>query len=147
AGRTSRGRRWSGPSPGWSRPWRRWRRRKIEMRILIAEDEAVSRRLLQSYLEKWGHEVVAAADGAEAWRLFQAGGGPRVPRDPGVPEGDGLELIRRIRATEGRGYVYIILLTAKSQKEDLVVGMEAGANDFVAKPFDREELRARLRAG
>jgi signal transduction histidine kinase len=117
------------------------------VRILIAEDEAVSRRLLQSYLEKWGHEVVAAADGAKAWRLFQTGEFPLVLSDWVMPELDGLELIRRIRDSAGRGYVYIILLTAKSQKEDLVAGMEAGANDFVAKPFDREELRARLRAG
>ena len=63
------------------------------------------------------------------------------------PELDGLELIQRIRARPTPGYVYIILLTARSQKEDVVVGMEAGANDFVAKPFDREELRVRVRAG
>jgi two-component system NtrC family sensor kinase len=117
------------------------------MKVLIAEDEAISRRLLQSYLEKWGHEVVVARDGAEAWKLFEASEFPLVITDWMMPEMDGVELIRRIRATQRPGYVYTILLTAKSQKEDIVEGMEAGADDFVTKPFDRDELRVRLRAG
>ena len=117
------------------------------MKVLIAEDEAISRRLLQSYLERWGHEVVVAQNGVEAWNLFQAGEFRIVISDWMMPEMDGVELIRRIRAAERAGYVYLILLTARSQKEDIVEGMEAGADDFVTKPFDRDELRVRLRAG
>jgi signal transduction histidine kinase len=116
------------------------------MRVLIAEDEPVSRRLLQSYLQKWGYEVTAAADGAEAWRLFEAADCPIVITDWMMPELDGLDLIRRIRGGGRPGYVYAILLTARAQKEDLVEGMEAGADDFLTKPFDRDELRVRLRA-
>src|SRR5215510_6979432 len=117
------------------------------MKVLIAEDEAMSRRLLQTYLERWGHEVVAAQNGAEAWNLFAAGEFSIVISDWIMPEMDGVELIRRIRACQRPAYVYSILVTSKSQKEDLVEGMEAGADDFVTKPFDRDELRVRLRAG
>jgi two-component system NtrC family sensor kinase len=117
------------------------------MKILIADDDAVSRRLLQSYLQKWGYEVTAAQDGAEAWRLFEAGLFPAVITDWMMPELDGPGLVRRIRSSQRPGYVYAILLTAKSQKEDLVEGMDAGADDFLTKPFDRDELRVRLRAG
>jgi signal transduction histidine kinase len=116
------------------------------MRILIADDEPVSRRLLQSHLHKWGYEVTAVGDGAEAWRLFEAGDFPIVITDWTMPEVDGAELIRRIRAAPRPSYVYTVLLTARSQKEDLVEGMEAGADDFLTKPFDRDELRVRLRA-
>jgi signal transduction histidine kinase len=117
------------------------------MKVLIADDEAVSRLMLQRFLESWGHEVAAAADGARAWELFERSDFSVVISDWIMPEVDGLELIRRIRACPRPGYVYVILLTAKTQKEDVVRGIEAGADDFVSKPFDREELRARLRAG
>src|SRR6516225_7360913 len=117
------------------------------MKVLIAEDERVSRLLLQSHLQKWGHEVTAATRGDEAWHLFESGSYPLVITDWMMPEVDGPELIRRIRASTRPGYVYIILLTALSQKRDVVRGMEAGADDFVTKPFDQEELRVRLRAG
>jgi phosphoserine phosphatase RsbU/P len=117
------------------------------MKVLIADDEVVSRRLLQNYLQRWGHEVVAAQDGEEAWSLFQAGEFPIVISDWMMPKMDGLELIRHIRARHRRGYVYAILLTSRSHKEDLVEGMESGADDFLTKPFDRDELRVRLRAG
>jgi sigma-B regulation protein RsbU (phosphoserine phosphatase) len=117
------------------------------MKVLIAEDEPVSQRLLQRTLEQWGYEVVAVADGAEAWRQFQATNFPLVISDWVMPEVDGVELVRRIRASPRQGYVFTILLTAKSQKGELLEGMAAGADDFVTKPFDRDELRARLRAG
>jgi two-component system NtrC family sensor kinase len=126
------------------------------VKVLIADDEAVSRRLLQSFLQTWGHEVVVAANGAEAWQLFEQSDFAIVISDWVMPEMDGLELIRRVRGCQRPApaagaswtpYVYIILLTSKSQKEDVVKGMEAGADDFVTKPFDREELRVRLRAG
>jgi signal transduction histidine kinase len=117
------------------------------VKVLIAEDEPVSRRLLQGCLEKWGHEVDAATTGGEAWRRFEAGSYPLVISDWMMPEMDGLELVQRIRGSGRPGYVYVILLTARAQKADVVQGMEAGADDFVTKPFDREELRARVRAG
>src|SRR5436190_22272095 len=117
------------------------------MKVLIAEDDAISRRLLQSYLTRWEHEVAVAENGAQAWSLFETGEYPLVITDWMMPEMDGLELVRRIRAGDSErserrgGYSYVILLTAKSQKEDLVEGMEAGADDFLTKPFDRDELR------
>jgi light-regulated signal transduction histidine kinase (bacteriophytochrome) len=119
------------------------------MRILIAEDAPVSRRLLQQCLQQWGYEVVSASNGAEAWQLFSAGDAlfHIVISDWMMPEMDGPDLIRRIRASSGSNYVYTILLTAKSEREDVVAGMEAGADDFLRKPFDRDELRVRLRAG
>lgn len=117
------------------------------MRVLVAEDDAIARRLLESYLHQWGHEVTVAADGVEAWRLFQTQAFPLVLTDWVMPGLDGLELIARIRQRPEAAYVYIILLTAKTQKEDIIAGIDAGANDFVSKPFDRGELRVRLLAG
>jgi DNA-binding response OmpR family regulator len=117
------------------------------MKVLIADDDLVSRRLLQSYLQKWGYEVTTAMNGAAAWECFQQNDFQLVISDWMMPELDGTELIRRIRASPKSTYVYTILLTARSQKNDLVEGMEAGADDFVSKPFDGDELRVRLRAG
>jgi signal transduction histidine kinase len=117
------------------------------VKVLIAEDDPISQRLLQNHLEKWGHEVTAATGGAEAWDLFQVGTQQIVITDWMMPDIDGLELIRRIRAFNRPGYVYVILLTARNRKEDMVQGMEAGADDYVGKPFDREELRVRVRQG
>ncbi len=117
------------------------------MKVLIADDDPISRKLLQSYLQKWGCEVTAAENGMEAWSLFQQDEFPVVITDWMMPELDGVELVRRIRSGPRPGYVYVILLTGKGQKEDLVSGMEAGADDFLTKPFDRDELRVRLRAG
>src|SRR5439155_487565 len=109
------------PAPG---------RRGAAVKVLIAEDEPLSRRLLHSQLEKWGHEVTAAADGGEAWRLFQAGAYPLVISDWMMPEMDGPDLVRRVRGCERPGYVYIILLTSRALKEDAAEGMEAGADDL-----------------
>lgn len=117
------------------------------MQILIVEDERITRRRLQRQLEKWGHEVVAAADGAAAWKLLQGHDIPIVITDWVMPEVDGLELLRRIRARQHSRYIYVILLTSKTEKNDIVEGMEAGADDFLSKPWDQNELHARLRAG
>jgi sigma-B regulation protein RsbU (phosphoserine phosphatase) len=117
------------------------------MKVLIAEDDRVSRRMLQRQLEKWGHEVVAAVDGKDAWEKFQADDFSIVVSDWMMPEMDGIELVGKIREAETAGYVFVILLTARSKKEDIIVGMEAGADDFLSKPFDQGELRVRLRAG
>ncbi len=117
------------------------------MKILIAEDERVSRRLLESRLKKWGYDVTTAEDGAEAWEYFRKEHFPMVISDWMMPKMDGLELLRRIRAFDRPGYVYIILLTARSEKEDILAGMESGADDFITKPFDKDELMARLKVG
>ncbi len=117
------------------------------MKVLIAEDDAISRKLLQRRLEKWGHRVVESTNGAEAWELFQQDSFDMVISDWMMPNMDGVDLIRRIRQAQNSHYVYTIILTAKSQKDDLIAGMEAGADDFLTKPFDADELKMRLRAG
>ncbi len=117
------------------------------MKVLLAEDGLTMRRLLSSQLESWGYEVTIAEDGAAAWKEFEKSHFPLVLTDWVMPEVDGLELIRRIRAREQSEYVYIVLLTARSAREDLVEAMEAGADDFLGKPCNPKELRVRLRAG
>lgn len=117
------------------------------MKVLIAEDDPVSRRLLQALLSKWGYEVVVACDGAEAWKILQQDNTPRLAIvDWMMPEMDGAEVCRRVRAREDTPYIYLLLLTAKTQKEDIIRGIGAGADDYVTKPFDANELNARLRA-
>lgn len=120
---------------------------RLPVKVLIVDDDPVSLRLLRNYLEKWGYQVTQAQDGAAGWALFQTDDFPLVIADWMMPEMDGVELVRRIRAREGGGFVYCMLLTARSHKEDLVEGMDAGADDFLSKPFDRDELRVRLREG
>ena len=117
------------------------------MKLLIAEDSATLRSLLAIQLADWEFEIAEAKDGAEAWEKFQQSPFPLVLTDWIMPHMDGLELIRRIRGAEVPFYVYIVLLTAKSEKEDLVYAMEAGADDFLVKPCDDDELRVRLREG
>ncbi len=117
------------------------------MRILIAEDDSVSRRLLEVLLERWEHEVVSCADGAEAWMELQKPNQPRLAvLDWMMPEIDGIELCRRIRRLDETSYVYVILLTAREELTDVIAGFEAGADDYLTKPFDHEELRFRIRA-
>lgn len=117
------------------------------MKILIAEDDFVSRSLLQKTLEGWGHEVNAAEDGQKAWDLLQREGAKIVIADWIMPEIDGISLCRKIRASQNSGYVYYILLTGNDRKDDIIQGLEAGADDYISKPFEREELRMRLRTG
>lgn len=117
------------------------------MKILVVEDDAVSRLVLERALQRWGHEPVLAMNGEDAWARFLAEPYQMVITDWMMPKFDGLELCRRIRSLDGLDYTYIILLTAKNRKEDLVEGMNAGADDFIAKPFDAAELEVRIRAG
>jgi len=120
------------------------------MRILIADDSIVSRHLLDATLRKWGYQVVVACDGNEAWSLLQAEDAPEIAiLDWMMPGLTGPEVCRRVRANakEKDIYTYILLLTSKSQREDLIEGMESGADDYLTKPFDQHELKVRLRPG
>jgi sigma-B regulation protein RsbU (phosphoserine phosphatase) len=117
------------------------------MRILIAEDERITRATLERQLRGWGHEVVAAEDGEQAWQAFDAGDFDIVITDWEMPRLSGIDLVRRIRASARVLYTYVIILTSRSDKADVVDGIGAGADDYVAKPFDREELRVRVMAG
>jgi sigma-B regulation protein RsbU (phosphoserine phosphatase) len=117
------------------------------MRVLIADDDPISRHLLHRTLQQWGYDVTVARDGTEAWRYFEERDFPLVISDWVMPGLDGLELIRRIRSDPRPGYAFVILLTAHTNKGEVVEGLAAGADDFVTKPFDRDELRVRLRTG
>ncbi len=115
------------------------------MKILIAEDDAVSRTILRRAVEKLGHECLAAADGEEAWGLYKEN--PDVDviiSDWMMPGVDGLELCRRVRGDGREGYTYFIFLTALGDREHLLQGLEAGADDYLSKPLDRDELGMRL---
>jgi diguanylate cyclase (GGDEF)-like protein len=118
------------------------------MRILIAEDDPVSRRLLEAKLVKWGYDVLVTRDGNEAWEALRAEDAPRIAiLDWMMPGIDGVGLCRKVRNEIWEPYTYIILLTALHREEDLVTGMDAGADDYITKPFKSNELRVRLRAG
>ena len=117
-------------------------------RILVAEDDPMFRRLLEGWLKQWGHDVTVVNNGAVAWAILQKEQPPDLLiLDWMMPEIDGLELCRRIRADQRSAYRYILLITAKDARQDLVSGFEAGADDYLTKPFDRAELRVRLRVG
>jgi two-component system cell cycle response regulator len=117
-------------------------------KVLIAEDDPVSLRLVETLVRKWGFETVIARDGVEAWEALQAEGAPQLAiLDWMMPRRDGPDVCRALRQDADRPYVYVLLLTAKVQEEDLVEGLQAGADDYLTKPFAGEELRARLYAG
>jgi len=118
------------------------------MKVLIAEDDQVSRRILESTLQRKGYEVVPTVNGAEAWEVLQSEHSPRLAiLDWMMPEMDGPQVCRRVRAREAEGYVYVILLTARADKQDIVMGLEAGADDYLVKPFDSQELQSRVKVG
>ena len=118
------------------------------MRILIAEDDPVSSRVLEVTLTKWGHDVVTTENGLEAWAALQKDDAPRLAiLDWMMPGIEGPEVCRRVRRNFKTAPTYIILLTALQDKEQMVEGLEAGADDYLTKPFDRSELRVRLQAG
>jgi DNA-binding response OmpR family regulator len=115
------------------------------MKILIAEDDRDSRELLTWILQKLDYQVTAATNGKEAWDLYRKGRYRIVITDVLMPEIDGLELCRRIRLHKQSKYTYVVMVTALIGKKDYLEGMDAGADDFVTKPFDPDELKARLR--
>jgi DNA-binding response OmpR family regulator len=118
------------------------------MKVLIAEDDATTNTMLESILTKWGYDVVCAHDGEEAWEKLQQPDSPKlVILDRMMPKMDGLEVCRRIREKDPLNLTYVIHLTTLSGKNDIVDGLRAGANDYVTKPFNNEELRARMAVG
>ena len=118
------------------------------MRILIAEDDLTSRTLLDAILSKEGYQVTAVADGAQAWQAMQEPGAPSLAvLDWMMPRIDGLEVARRVRALPTDRPPYLIMLTTRAEKSSIIAGLDAGANDYLSKPFDPGELRARVQAG
>jgi len=116
--------------------------------VLIAEDDPMFRRMLQSWFKRWDYDVTAVENGGDAWEVLQKQDGPELAvLDWMMPGIDGIDLCRRIRSSNPGPYRYLILLTAKDEKHDVVMGLEAGADDYLTKPFDVDELRARVRAG
>ncbi len=117
------------------------------MRILVAEDLALSARILQSQLAAWGYEPVVVRDGREAWATLERPDAPRLALlDWEMPLLEGPEVCRRVRVQAQTPYIYTILLTGRQREDDIGAGLDAGADDYVTKPFDAEDLRNRLRA-
>ena len=118
------------------------------MRVLAAEDNPVFQSMLRTMLTKWGYEAVIARNGTEAWRVLESADAPRLAvLDWMMPGLDGVEICRRIRSANREPYIYILLLTARTESQDLIDGMDAGADDYLTKPFNAHELRVRLHAG
>jgi signal transduction histidine kinase len=118
------------------------------MRILIADDDPISRRLLESIMKKWAYDVILCANGCDALSRLQSESAPDMAiLDWMMPQLDGPEVCRRLRGNPGTAPIYIILLTAKGQREDIIQGLQSGADDYVTKPFHQQELYARLQAG
>ena len=118
------------------------------MKLLIADDESATRRLVEAILTKVEHEVVVARDGNEAWEILQRGDAPKLAiLDWMMPGMDGIKICHQLREREGGEYTYIIMLSAKTETRDLVAALNAGADDYLSKPFDPDELHARVRAG
>ena len=118
------------------------------MRILIAEDDATSRRLLEATLARDGYQVVSASDGDEAWEQLHGTDAPRLAiLDWMMPGRDGIEICRQLRREPRPSYVYLLLVTTKTRTEDIIHGLEAGADDYLTKPYDPQELRSRIKSG
>jgi diguanylate cyclase (GGDEF)-like protein len=116
--------------------------------VLIAEDDPIFRRILESWFKRWDYRVTAVENGVDAWEVLQREDAPQLAiLDWMMPGMDGIELCRRIRSRDQGVYRYVLLLTAKDDKQDVIAGLEAGADDYLTKPFDVNELRARVRAG
>jgi diguanylate cyclase (GGDEF)-like protein len=118
------------------------------MRVLAAEDNPVFQSMLRTMLTKWGYQAVMARDGNEAWHILESPDAPRLAvLDWMMPGLDGVEICRRVRSLRREPYIYILLLTARTESQDLIEGMDAGADDYLTKPFNAHELRVRIRAG
>jgi two-component system, cell cycle response regulator len=118
------------------------------VRVLVAEDNPVFQSMLKTMITKWGYQAVIARNGTEAWRILESEDAPHLAvLDWMMPGMDGVEICRRIRSANREPYIYILLLTARTESLDLIEGMDAGADDYLTKPFNAHELRVRLHAG
>ncbi len=120
----------------------------MSRRVLVAEDDTTSRRILEALLQRWGYAFELVADGDGAWQRLQRDDAPRlVVLDWQMPGLDGLEVLHRLRRRDAERRCYVLFVTTRDQKQDLVAALGAGADDYVTKPFDPDELRARLEVG
>jgi len=117
------------------------------MKILIVDDELVSREKMVKLIQSLGHEILEATNGFEGWETWEAERPKIVITDWNMPQMDGLEFCRKIRSEENEDYTYIIIVTSKTDIQDVIKGMEAGADDYIAKPFNKDELHVRIKAG
>jgi two-component system cell cycle response regulator len=117
----------------------------MPLRVIVAEDDASSRHLLQHFLKQWGFDSNVASDGNQAWELLQSKDVPTIAIFDWVMPGlEGVELCRKVRRLSRQHYTYVLLLTSKIEKQDVIEGLGAGADDYVSKPFNPKELQARL---
>jgi diguanylate cyclase (GGDEF)-like protein len=120
----------------------------VPRKLLVAEDNPVFQSMLRTLLTRWGYDVIIVPDGLEAWNVLESPDPPRLALlDWMMPGLDGVEICRRLRATPREPYIYVLLLSARTENSDLVEGMDAGADDYLTKPLKPHELRVRLRAG
>lgn len=118
------------------------------MKVLIAEDDTTSRHHLEMVLNKWGYETVSCSNGKQAWDRLQDSHAPKLAiLDWTMPEMEGVEVCHRLRKIDTENPVYAILLTTHNEKEDIVKGLDSGADDYIIKPFEQNELQARIRVG
>ncbi len=118
------------------------------MKVLIAEDDPAGRRLLEAFLQEWGYEVRVTSGGREAWGVLQEPEAPSlIISDWMMPDMNGAELCKKIRAMNRADYIYFIMLTSKGEKKDVIEGLQSGADDFIIKPFDQNELKYRVKIG
>ncbi len=118
------------------------------MRVLIAEDDASTRQLLATYLNKWGYAAIPTNNGEDALKVLESPEAPHIAiLDWMMPGANGIDICRKIRQKEKEKLIHIIILTARESKEDVLKGFDAGADDFITKPFNKDELRARIKVG
>ena len=117
------------------------------MKVLVADDDKISRLFLKDLLTEWGYEVLEAGDGERAWQILKEESPCLLLMDWVMPKIDGPELCRRLRVSDDENYHYVILLTGRDRKDDVIEGLEAGADDYITKPFVPQELEMRLRVG
>lgn len=118
------------------------------MRVLVADDDALSRKLLKKSLDSWGYKAVITIDGVQTWQVLQQTDAPNlVILDWMMPGMDGIDICRKVRARDNSKYTYIILLTGRSGRDDVILGLESGADDYMVKPFNPTELKYRLKIG
>lgn len=119
----------------------------MSTQVLVVEDDTMLRKAVARSLSNWGYGVTTASDGQEAWASFQKHPVDLIVSDWEMPELNGIEFCRKVRSVKDQDYTYFVLLTSRSDKKSLVQALEAGADDFIGKPFDDGELHARIRAG